>query len=122
MAAALLIGASVVYSNQTHQMASIGTQSVVDQVTRGAALLLDVRTDAEWAAGHAAPAVHFDLARLQNGELPSVPKNTPIYVYCRTGHRAGEAQTILSRAGYTNVTNIGGLSDWQAMGGAVAVE
>ncbi len=127
VAAAVLIGASILYSrNQFGNIAYIATavmnhsQSIVAQVESGHAVLIDVRTDAEWDAGHAAPATHFDLARLEAGEMPSLPKNVAIYVYCRTGHRAGEAKTILEQDGYMNVTNLGGLFDWQAMGGAVA--
>lgn len=127
VAAALLISASILYSspkNQTANLAQIGTamnnpQSIVSQVESGQASLIDVRTDAEWNAAHATPAMHFDLARLQAGELPSLSKDAVIYVYCRTGVRAGEAKTILEQNGYTNVTDIGGLSNWQAMGGAV---
>lgn len=128
VAAALLIGASIVYSgeeNRAANLAQIGTatdnqQSIVAQVESGQAALIDVRTDAEWDAGHAAPAMHFDLALLQAGEMPSLPKNAAVYVYCRTGVRAGEAKTILEENGYTNVTNLGGLSNWEALGGAVA--
>lgn len=77
---------------------------------------IDVRTDAEWAAGHVDGALHFDLARLQQGELPDLPKNTPIALYCRTGVRAGEALQILQENGFTNARNAGGLAGLQAQG------
>lgn len=74
---------------------------------------IDVRTDQEWEAGHLDGAVHFDLARLQNGELPSLPKDTPIALYCRSGNRAGQALQILEQNGFTNVRNAGALADLQ---------
>ncbi len=95
------------------------TQSAVELVGEGKAVLIDVRTDDEWNAGHALGAIHFELAKLQSGELPPIPKDAAIYVYCRTGIRAGQAKTILEQNGYTNVTNLGGLANWQAIGGAV---
>lgn len=94
-------------------------QSVVELVKEGKATLLDVRTDDEWNAGHALGAVHFDLVRLQNGELPPIPKDSAVYVYCRSGVRAAAAKEILEQGGYANVVNFGGLANWQAQGGAV---
>lgn len=125
--AAVVIGAVILNGGQMNWKSNLaqilemmtGPQSVVARINAGKALLIDVRTDKEWNAGHAAHATHFDLARLQNGEMPPLPKDSAIYVYCRTGHRAGIAKTILEQSGYTNVTNLGGLSDWQTMGGAV---
>jgi len=92
---------------------------LIAKVAAGEALLIDVRTDQEWAVGHAKNATHLALDRLQNGELPEADKATPIYTYCRAGGRAGQAKDILTAAGFTNANNLGGLKDWQAMGGAV---
>jgi rhodanese-related sulfurtransferase len=77
---------------------------------------IDVRTDAEWAAGHLDGALHFDLVRLQAGELPNVAKDAPLATYCRTGIRAGQALQILQANGFTNVRNAGGFADLQAQG------
>jgi len=38
-------------------------------------------------------------------------KNTPIYLYCAVGGRAEKARQSLLAAGYSNVTNAGGLED-----------
>jgi rhodanese-related sulfurtransferase len=93
--------------------------TAVRQVQAGDAKLLDVRTEEEWDAGHAPQAERFELSRLEAGELPDVPKDAKIHVYCRSGNRATTAVEILEQAGYTDVTNIGGLTDWQAAGGDV---
>jgi rhodanese-related sulfurtransferase len=92
------------------------TQAVAD-VGAGKAVLLDVRRDDEWAAGHAKGAVHFELAKLEAGELPDIPKDAVVYVHCAAGARAQKAKEILEQNGWTNVTNIGGLKDWQEAGG-----
>ncbi len=97
-----------------------GEPSPASQAVRdlaNGAVVLDVRTDQEWQEGHAAGATHFELARLQAGELPDIPKDQTIYVYCKSGGRAGQAKAILEQNGFTNVVNIGGLTDWEAAGG-----
>lgn len=98
----------------------IDVAAINQAITDGEAVLLDVRTTAERASdGYAAGSTHFDLARLQAGEFPDVDKDMMIYTYCKGGTRAGEAKTILEDNGFTNVKNIGGLSDWEAAGGTV---
>ena len=83
--------------------------------------VLDVRTDAEWNEEHAAGAVHWGLVEhLENGEMPDIPLDAEIYVTCRSGNRAGQAIKIMQDAGFTNLTNIGGLTDWVSAGGATA--
>ncbi len=92
----------------------------IADVAAGRATLIDVRTPAEFAAGHATGAVNFDVTKMEAGQLPAVAKTAQIYVYCRTGVRAGMAQSILQRAGYTDVRSIGGLGDWVTAGGPTA--
>lgn len=93
-------------------------QAVTD-VAAGAGVVLDVRRDDEWESAHAKAAVHWPLARLEAGEIPDIPIGTKIYVYCAAGRRAEQARQILLSHGYTDVTNIGGLADWQQAGGDV---
>ena len=71
-------------------------------------VLIDVRTDEEFAAGHRECALHFALSRLEAGELPALPKDTALEVYCRSGGRSERAKDILSAAGFVNVVNGGG--------------
>jgi rhodanese-related sulfurtransferase len=100
---------------------TIDTAQISREVSRDKAVLMDVRTSTELVTdGYAAGSTHFELARLQNGELPSYDKDERIYVYCKAGGRAEQAKTILEENGFTNVINIGGLSDWEDSGGEVA--
>lgn len=99
-------------------MESSEIKKAISAVLSGDAVLLDVRRQDEWDAGHAGPAIHFDSPRiLEDGELPEVSKDKTIYVYCRSGGRAGRVKNELLRQGYYDVHNLGGLSDWQANGG-----
>jgi len=87
------------------------------QLVDKGALLLDVRTREEFEKGHLGGAVLVPHTELE-GRLDEVAKQVdgksshPIVVYCRSGKRAGTAKEILLKAGYTQVTNLGGMSDW----------
>ena len=94
-------------------------EDAVRMVADDGVVVLDVRTDEEVAEGRAAGAVHFPLTELEAGRLPDIAKGAKVYVYCRTGRRAETAAGILRREGWQDVTNIGGLDDWQAAGGRV---
>lgn len=78
------------------------------------AFLIDVRTAEEYLSEHAEGAVNIPLENIEAGRLgllANVPKNSQIDLYCRTGHRSGEAREMLAKLGYTQVTNLGGLDD-----------
>jgi phage shock protein E len=94
-------------------------ESAVRSVGDRGVIVLDVRSDAEVEAGRAKDAVPFPLTDLEAGLLPDIPKDARVFVYCRTGRRAEIAAGILRRNGWTDVTNIGGLSDWRDAGGQV---
>jgi len=86
----------------------------VERVEAGA-VLLDVREDDEWHAGHAAAARHLPLGRLQ-GEHTSLPGDRPIVAVCRSGARSDRAATALRRAGYDAANLAGGMKAWAAAG------
>ena len=78
------------------------------------AVLLDVRTQEEHKSGYLEGAVLIPLAELENKISSNVSgKNTPIYIYCRSGRRAGTAVEKLKAMGYTDLHNLGGLMDAQ---------
>lgn len=97
---------------------SAAARAAVPAVEAGASLL-DVREQEEWDESHATPAQLFTLGRIERGELPKLAKDAKVLVYCRSGRRAQIAVDLLRKAGFTDVTNIGGLTDWEAAGGAV---
>ncbi|MBE6370381.1 MAG: rhodanese-like domain-containing protein [Lentisphaerae bacterium] len=76
------------------------------------AVLLDVRTPEEHKNGYLEGAVLLPLADLESKISSKVSgKNTPIYIYCRSGRRAGTAVEKLKTMGYTDLHNLGGLKD-----------
>lgn len=81
------------------------------------AKIYDVRTAQEYAEGHFEQALNWPVEKIQAGELPDAPKDAKIFVYCRSGNRSSIAASTLKDKGYTNVIDLGGLTDVQAIGG-----
>lgn len=79
------------------------------------AVLLDVRTRQEYAAGHIPGSVNLPLNRLENAEYFIPSQETPLYVYCLSGGRSRQAVSILRKMGYNKVNNIGGISDYEGV-------
>ena len=78
------------------------------------AVLLDVRTPEEYKSVYLEGAVLLPLAELESKISSKVAdKNTPVYIYCRSGRRAGTAVEKLKTMGYTDLHNLGGLKDAQ---------
>lgn len=73
---------------------------------------LDVRTDAEYAEDHIEGSEHIphDVIGARIAEL-GLAKDAEIRVYCRSGKRAGIALATLQELGYSNVENVGGITD-----------
>lgn len=76
------------------------------------AILLDVRTEEEYAAGHIGGSCNLPLHTIVRVEEEIPDKNTPLFVHCRSGARSGQAVSSLKRMGYRNVRNIGGIMDY----------
>jgi len=84
------------------------------------ALIIDVRTPAEWETGHLAHAKHIEWQVIDEKITDlTKDKNATIYVYCRSGNRSGKAKKILDQLGYTNVINAGGIGEAQAFINAI---
>lgn len=83
-----------------------------------APVVLDVREPHEYAAGHVEGALLMPLARTVELALAAgVPKDEPVYVFCRTGNRSLQAAQALVAAGYQDVRNVdGGIVAWTSAG------
>ena len=77
-------------------------------------IILDVRTQEEFDAGHIPGAVLIpDYEIQQRAEKELTDKNQLILVYCRSGRRSKLASQALADMGYTNVVEFGGINDWE---------
>ncbi len=77
-------------------------------------LLLDVREEEEYITGHADGAVLFPVDSISEQTASELipDKETPVFLYCKTGARAELAAETLAGLGYRQIYNIGSLSGW----------
>lgn len=77
------------------------------------AVLLDVRTAQEYAAGHIPGSRNLPLDRLEmiSDLLPEL--DTPVFVHCQSGGRSARAIVLLREMGYHEVRNIGGIGAYK---------
>lgn len=78
-------------------------------------LVLDVREDDEWAAGHIAGASHIPMLDVP-GRLGDIPADRQILVVCRVGSRSARVTGFLGAHGRRAVNLSGGMYAWQAAG------
>jgi rhodanese-related sulfurtransferase len=87
------------------------------RTAEGDAVLLDVREDAEWNAGHAPHAVHLPLSRLVEGvALPGDLEGRAVVAVCRSGNRSQKAARLLAARGVDAVDVTGGMAAWEREG------
>lgn len=81
--------------------------------TRGAIVLLDVRTASERNAGSIGGSIHIPLQSLRTrlGELEK-HKGKEIVCFCQTGSRSASAALLLKQSGHTVANLRGGMADW----------
>lgn len=82
-------------------------------------LVVDVREQDEFDAGHLASSVHLPLGRVAS-EGPKLAAGRPVVTVCRTGSRSAEAASLLRDAGLDAQSLDGGLKAWVAAGGSLA--
>ncbi len=119
----VLLLAGFLLSQPKDQAASLAPEISVAQATQlrdQGAFILDVREPSEWTSFHIPGATLIPLGSLA-GRVSEVPKDKPVVVVCRTGHRSQQGRDILQQAGFTNVTSMaGGVTEWQAQGLPIA--
>ena len=78
-------------------------------------LVLDVREDEEWRAGHVAGSVHVPLMEL-GARYVELPESEQALVVCRVGNRSAYAAAFLVQQGVDAVNLAGGLVAWESAG------
>jgi len=80
-------------------------------------VIIDVRTPAEYAAGHIAGAQNIDVEAADfASKIASLDKEAPYLLYCRSGRRSAIAAEEMAKAGFTDVVDGGGMADLVAAG------
>jgi rhodanese-related sulfurtransferase len=81
-------------------------------------MLIDVREDHEWAAGHAAGAIHMSKGTIERDIEVAVPDtSTKMVLYCGGGYRSALVADALQKMGYRNAISLdGGWRAWNEAG------
>ncbi len=107
----LLLACAPVFAAQAGDAATIEAQALTERLAWGdrALVVLDVRTPAEFEAGHlpgARSIPHTELAS-RLAELETA-KSADIVVYCRSGNRSAQALAVLEEAGFKRLFHLQG--------------
>ena len=86
---------------------TISTKQTFNEITK--TIILDVRSEEEYNNGHIESSINLPL---DNIEDINYKKDTKIIVYCQSGNRSKQAALKLIDMGYTNVYDMGGITNW----------
>ena len=112
LAALLLAGCAAPAEEITYRQISM-TDAVNMMEEETGYIILDVRTQSEFAEKHIPEAINVPNETIGTEEIPELPnKDQLILVYCRSGNRSKQASEKLAAMGYTNIVEFGGINDW----------
>ena len=94
---------------------NIDAKNTNDIRNRDDVILLDVREDDEFKAGHIPGAEWIPLGQLSS-RLSELPKDKTIVAVCRSGNRSGQATELLRQNGFDAHNMQGGMNSWVQAG------
>lgn len=98
------------------------TEAFKDAVEASDPLIVDVRTEGEYAEGHIMDAINIPLRTLAQN-LDKIPTDRPVIIYCKSGWRAGLATASLGMAGYDNMRAYpAGWNGWTEAGEDISMD
>lgn len=97
-----------------HPDAEVSAEQSLELIA-GGAILLDVREQHEWDAGHAPQARHLPMSQL-NERAGELPQDVQLVCVCHVGGRSAAVSAALSRAGWQAINLTGGMLAWHAAG------
>jgi hydroxyacylglutathione hydrolase len=108
--------------NSLEQLAETEPASLAATLGQGGIMVVDVRGQNEWDAGHIPGVAHIPLGVLED-HLDALPYDRQIVLYCQGGGRSGIGASLLQARGFANVSNLrGGFTQWTREGHAVERE
>jgi len=104
-------------SDHVHELTPMSRDEILDLAKRGDVVILDVRPETEFAAGHLPYAQSMPLAEVQK-RLADMPHDKPVVAYCRGPFclMAKEAVELLNKEGFRAIRLEDGVAEWRAHG------
>lgn len=96
--------------NRLKKLFGIGANVNYSELLQNGAIIVDVRSKAEYLSGHIKDSINIPVDTLRNNLLKLKDKNQPIITCCASGMRSAAAKSILKSSGFTKVYNGGGWS------------
>ena len=97
------------------------SQRIAQEVAAGQAYLIDVRTPAEYQTKHLQNSQNIDFRAADfQQQVQLLDKTKAVYLYCRSGHRSGQAADLLHTLGYARSFSVGALDSLSVAGLPVA--
>jgi rhodanese-related sulfurtransferase len=96
--------------NRLKKLFGISEKVNYNDLVKQGAIILDVRSKAEYLAGHIKDSINIPVDTLRNNLFKLQDKNQPIITCCASGMRSFSAKSILKSSGFTKVYNGGGWS------------
>lgn len=94
-------------------LAQVSTTDAVRMINKGA-IIIDVRPDGEYEAGHIVNAKNITLGAIQADQNVNKKKNRLLLTVCENGISSNKAVNLLRKAGFENVFSLkGGLRQWR---------
>jgi phage shock protein E len=119
-AAALLLFTSACSSSDTAAVETVEADQAVEIIESGERTVIDVRTPAEYAAGHVEGSENIDVSSATfEQQLDGLDKDEEYVLYCQSGNRSATAADKMADLGFTNVLDAGGIVSLEAAGAPV---
>ena len=118
IALALASGGALLWPHLQQRGAKVSLLQATQLINQGKTVIVDVREQADYAAGHLRDARNIPLKELpkRTGELEKF-KSRPVIVVCQSGVTSAKAVSQLKSAGFAEAVGLnGGIAAWQAQG------
>ncbi len=106
----MLFGASLLaQAQQDDRIHILEVTTFKDSIAQAKVQLIDVRTPEEFEAGHIETALNIDFFSEQfNADFEKLEKDKPVYIYCKSGNRSGQAAKKLAEMGFEMIYDLKG--------------
>jgi phage shock protein E len=112
---AIVVGGCTNFSSSGPAITKVDAETAVSMLD--VRTVIDVRTPAEYAAGHIAGARNLDVDGADFASaIASLDKGTTYLVYCHSGRRSAMAAEQMAAAGFTDIVDGGAMADLIAAG------